>query len=128
MTLLYKKLKVEKECFSSPFNAILQKYCSFFPDIDIFFGSTGNFFNFNFQNGVYEVNPPFDIFLINKLIVYILYNLKKEEYELTFFLIIPLIKDKNYFYELLFSSPYLSSFFLLKNGLYTFSTRLFETR
>ncbi|CAD2101357.1 conserved Plasmodium protein, unknown function [Plasmodium vinckei] len=128
MTLLYKELKVERECFSSPFNAILQKYCSFFPDIDTFFGSTGNFFNFNFQNGVYEVNPPFDIFLINKLIVYILHNLKKEKYELTFFVIIPLINDKNYFYELLLSSPYLSSFFLLKHDLYTFSTSLFEIR
>ncbi|SBS81103.1 conserved Plasmodium protein, unknown function [Plasmodium ovale curtisi] len=68
MTMLHKKLGINMECFSSPFNAILPKYCSFCPDIDKFFGSSGNFFNFEFYSGAYEVNPPFDIFLINKLI------------------------------------------------------------
>ncbi|KAI4840010.1 phosphorylated CTD interacting factor 1 WW domain-containing protein [Plasmodium brasilianum] len=109
-------------------HAGLQKYCSFFSDIDIFFGSSGDFFKLHLRSGAYEVNPPFDISLINKLIIYILCNLKKEEQELTFFLIIPFLKDKNYFYELLFSSPYVISCFLLKRNFYTFSTRLFESR
>ncbi|CRG98858.1 conserved Plasmodium protein, unknown function [Plasmodium relictum] len=128
MNILAKELEIKRECFSSPFNAVLKNYCSFFSDIDIFFGSSSNFFEFNLQSGSYEVNPPFDIFLINKLIIYILHNLKKELYELTFFLIIPLIKDKNYFYELLFSSPYISYYFFLKGNSYTFSTRLFDKR
>ncbi|SBT74904.1 conserved Plasmodium protein, unknown function [Plasmodium malariae] len=128
MRMLRKKMEIKRECFSSPFNAVLKKYCSFFSDIDIFFGSSGDFFKLHLRGGAYEVNPPFDISLINKLIIYILCNLKKEEQELTFFLIIPFLKDKNYFYELLFSSPYVISSFLLKRNFYTFSTRLFESR
>ncbi|GAW79683.1 hypothetical protein, conserved [Plasmodium gonderi] len=127
-TLLRKTLEIKRECFSSPLNAVLSTYCSFFLDIDLFFGSSGNFFEFPLRDGAYEVNPPFDISLINKLIIYILCNLKKEVHELTFFLIIPIIKDKNYFFELLFSSPYLSTYFLLEQNSYTFSTRLFESR
>ncbi|EUD67047.1 hypothetical protein C922_02631 [Plasmodium inui San Antonio 1] len=128
MTLLWRKLKIKRECFSSPLNAVLPSYCSFFPDIDTFFGSSGNFFEFPLRSGAYEVNPPFDVYLINQLIVYILYHLKKEEHELTFFLVIPLLQDKNYFFELLFGSPYLSAHFLLARNCYTFSTRLLESR
>ncbi|SOV13592.1 conserved Plasmodium membrane protein, unknown function [Plasmodium gaboni] len=128
MNVLKKYMNVNVECFSSPFNSVLECYCSFFSDIDIFFGSKGDFFKYTLQSGVYEVNPPFDIFLINKLIIYILFNLKMDVNHLTFFLIIPYMKDINYYYELLFSSPYLSHFFLLQRNTYTFSTRLFEGR
>ncbi|CAA9990200.1 phosphorylated CTD interacting factor 1 WW domain-containing protein, putative [Plasmodium knowlesi strain H] len=128
MTLLRRKLKIRHECFSSPLNAVLPSYCSFFPDIDTFFGSSGNFFEFPLRSGAYEVNPPFDVYLINQLIVYILHHLKKEENELTFFLVIPMLQDKNYFFELLFGSPYLSAHFLLPRNSYTFSTRLLESR
>ncbi|KMZ94461.1 hypothetical protein PVMG_01819 [Plasmodium vivax Mauritania I] len=128
MTLLRRKLKIKRECFSSPLNAVLPSYCSFFPDIDTFFGSSGNFFEFPLRSGAYEVNPPFDVYLINQLIVYILHHLRKEEHQLTFFLVIPMLQDKNYFFELLSGSPYLSAHFLLARNSYTFSTRLLESR
>ncbi|GAB65172.1 hypothetical protein PCYB_051900 [Plasmodium cynomolgi strain B] len=112
----------------SGLQVLLPSYCSFFPDIDTFFGSSGNFFEFPLRSGAYEVNPPFDMYLINQLIVYILHHLKKEEHELTFFLVIPMLQDKNYFFELLFGSPYLSAHFLLARNSYTFSTRLLESR
>ncbi|ANQ06731.1 Uncharacterized protein PCOAH_00010780 [Plasmodium coatneyi] len=128
MTLLRRKLKIKRECFSSPLNAVLPSYCSFFPDIDTFFGSSGNFFEFPLHSGAYEVNPPFDVYLINQLIVHILHHLKKEEHELTFFLVIPVLQDKNYFFELLFGSSYMSAHFLLARNSYTFSTRLLESR
>ncbi|SPJ09941.1 conserved Plasmodium membrane protein, unknown function [Plasmodium sp. DRC-Itaito] len=128
MKAIKKYMNVNVECFSSPFNSVLENYCSVFSDIDIFFGSKGDFFKYTLKSGVYEVNPPFDIFLINKLIIYILFKLKMDINHLTFFLIIPYMKDINYYYELLFSSPYLSHFFLLQRNTYTFSTRLFEGR
>ncbi|KOB62552.1 hypothetical protein PFHG_05666 [Plasmodium falciparum HB3] len=128
MNALKKYMNVNVECFSSPFNSVLENYCSFFSDIDIFFGSKGDFFKYTLKSGVYEVNPPFDIFLINKLIIYILFKLKMDVNHLTFFLIIPYMKDINYYYELLFSSSYLSHFFILQRNTYTFSTRLFEGR
>ncbi|KJP89578.1 hypothetical protein AK88_00789 [Plasmodium fragile] len=128
MTLLRRKLNIKRECFSSPLNAILPSYCSFFPDIDTFFGSSGNFFEFPLRSGAYEVNPPFDVYLINQVIVYILHHLNKEEHELTFFLVIPMLQDKNYLFELLFGSPHLSAHFLLARNSYTFSTRLLESR
>lgn len=52
---------IKLECFSSPLNCYLPKFCSLFPDIDSNFGSLGNFFEVwpKFEPGYYVANPPF---------------------------------------------------------------------
>lgn len=50
---------VEAECFASPLNCRLQKFCSAFPDVDTPFGSRGSFFEYHPEEGSFEVNPPF---------------------------------------------------------------------
>jgi len=49
------------ECFASPLNCYLPRYCSAFPDVDAFFGSLGSFFDLEASafRGTYECNPPF---------------------------------------------------------------------
>lgn len=49
------------ECFASPLNSCLVKYCSPFQDTDQWFGSLGSFFDYHPEQGSFEVNPPFSI-------------------------------------------------------------------
>lgn len=48
------------ELFGSPFNTCLEQYCSPFYDVEKYFGSLGSFFDFDFQTGIYFMNPPYD--------------------------------------------------------------------
>lgn len=48
------------ECFASPFNAYLGNYCSMFHDLDNYFGSKGDFFSLDIEEGMYMANPPYD--------------------------------------------------------------------
>ena len=50
---------VEMECFASPLNCRFRRYCSAFPDTDVWFGSSGSFFEFSPSSGSFEANPPF---------------------------------------------------------------------
>lgn len=54
--LLKERLGVELECFASPFNARLERYCSVFPDCDAHFGSEGSFFDLSPTSGSFEVS------------------------------------------------------------------------
>ena len=53
------RLGVEAECFASPLNCHLPRYCSAFPDTDAAFGSLGSFFRFRPAAGSFQANPPF---------------------------------------------------------------------
>ncbi|CAN0418758.1 unnamed protein product, partial [Discosporangium mesarthrocarpum] len=46
--LLRELLEVECECFASPLNCTLERFCSVAYDTDQFFGSEGNFFHSEF--------------------------------------------------------------------------------
>ncbi|CAF4037983.1 unnamed protein product [Adineta steineri] len=56
------------ECFASAFNHYFDQYHSAFPDLEVFFGSRGSFFNINWaeqpSNMTYYVSPPYDESLI----------------------------------------------------------------
>ena len=43
---LSRSFGVRHECFASPLNCFMPRFCSLFPDTDGFFGSAGNFFKF----------------------------------------------------------------------------------
>ena len=50
------------EAFASPLNTLAGRDCyhSAFGDVDGLFGSRGSFFEADVQEGIVEVNPPFD--------------------------------------------------------------------
>ena len=49
-------------------NDIYPRFCSAFPDTDAAFGSVGSFFEVKFEEGSYELNPPFVPALITRLV------------------------------------------------------------
>jgi phosphorylated CTD-interacting factor 1 len=58
-SLLHSRLQVHQEGFASPLNCFFRRFCSAFPDIDVYFGSRGSFFDFQFVSGSFEVGPPY---------------------------------------------------------------------
>lgn len=78
--------------------ALLNSYCSRFPDTDAPFGSKGSFFDYEVGEGVYESNPPFVEECMIRNIRHILDLLEKAENsgkELTFFIIVPKWDEKD---------------------------------
>jgi len=65
--ILKENLNIKIELFGSPLNTKSIKYGSFFYDTDYKFGSIGNYFNTKIIKGYYEINPPFDNCLIDKI-------------------------------------------------------------
>ena len=58
--VLRARLGVGFECFASPLNCHLPRYCSAFPDVDAPFGSAGSFFHARgLRRGAFFANPPF---------------------------------------------------------------------
>lgn len=55
---LYMEFGINFEMFAGSTNTNSNGYCSLFPDIERFFGSKGNFFDFNPISGFYQCNPP----------------------------------------------------------------------
>ncbi|CAM9545585.1 unnamed protein product [Ectocarpus sp. 4 AP-2014] len=53
--LLRHLVSVDCECFASPLNCTLSRFCSVAYDTDKFFGSEGNFFQSEYQQGSFEV-------------------------------------------------------------------------
>jgi phosphorylated CTD-interacting factor 1 len=49
---------VTHESFASPLNCYLPNICSAFPDIDIYFGSKGSFFDFTPREGSFQLGTP----------------------------------------------------------------------
>jgi hypothetical protein len=104
---------IKIELFGSPLNTSNTNYGSFFYDIDKYFGSLGNFFDINIKKGYYEINPPFDKCLIDKIfdkLLKDLINAENNKEALLFCLIIPksyfinrnydkLTKKFNYFFK-----------------------------
>jgi len=81
------------ECFASSINSSLKNYCSIYYDLEKFFGSNGNFFNYNIEEGIYSFNPPYQKDIIDKGIERILFFLKiakTNNKNLTFILTIPI--------------------------------------
>ncbi len=81
------------ECFASSINFTLNNYCSIYYDLEQFFGSKGNFFNYNFIEGGYTFNPPYQKKIIDDGVIKILNHLKIAQENnkiLTFILTIPI--------------------------------------
>jgi hypothetical protein len=57
---MYKTIGVDFELFGSAINTVSSQYCSLFYDIEKYFGSKGNFFDFQINKGIYWCNPPYD--------------------------------------------------------------------
>ena len=55
------------EGFANPFNRYFNNYCSFFPDLEVRFGSKGSFFDQqSFSTPVVQINPPFDVTVMSR--------------------------------------------------------------
>lgn len=59
----------EMECFASPLNHYLPKYYSMFPDLDVTFGSLGNFWSqfLVSKDERFVINPPFSYPMIRRV-------------------------------------------------------------
>jgi hypothetical protein len=86
---MQKDYRLKFECFASGINFTCNNYCSIYYDIEKYFGSLGNFFNFNFNDGVYLCNPPFQKEVITLAINKIL-GLLEDDKQLTFIITIPI--------------------------------------
>lgn len=104
--LLQKLFGVEAECFASPLNVTLDKFCSVAFDTDRFFGSAGSFWKFPGRDprwsspdqdilrggGSYEANPPFVEEVMDEMAVRIIALLRDAEQRnvpLSFCVIVP---------------------------------------
>lgn len=91
--ILQTKYKIQHECFASPLNAYFSSYCSGFYDTDKYFGSVGSFFKFYPKSGFYEVNPPFNEIVMQKMVEHIEYLIYNSNNNLAFLVIIPKWND-----------------------------------
>ncbi len=57
---MFAMYNVNFELFGSGINTFSDNYCSLFYDLEVFFGSQGNFFDFKPIKGIYWCNPPYD--------------------------------------------------------------------
>jgi hypothetical protein len=85
-----KHYKLNFECFASSINFTCNNYCSIYYDIEKYFGSQGNFFNMELNEGVYLCNPPFQKDVITLAISKILLSLENNNKKLTFIITIPI--------------------------------------
>ena len=86
---LQRHFDVECECFASPLNATLPKFCSFFDDTDRYFGSEGSFFNFQPREGSFECNPVFVTVIAERMGAHILKLLASSQRPLSFVVVLP---------------------------------------
>lgn len=86
---LRKHFAVDLECFSSPLNCYLPKYCSVFPDTDAMFGSLGNFFDYYPSQGSFECNPPFVAELMILMLRHIEHLIEHATGPISFLVIVP---------------------------------------
>lgn len=107
-----KNYGVSVEGFASPINSQILyinenlKYCSIFPDTDIYFGSIGSFFDANFDGKSVYVNPPYVLDIMNKVASHIESNLKNAKTFARFFVNVPDWTDTDY-YKSFTTSEYL---------------------
>jgi phosphorylated CTD-interacting factor 1 len=86
---LLRHMQVSFECFASPLNSRYGKYCSAFPDTDVYFGSVGSFFDFYPKSGSFEANPPFEPVVMLKMINHIHKLLDGSKEPMSFVIIVP---------------------------------------
>jgi hypothetical protein len=86
-----KKLNLQIEGFASSINHYFNKYYSLFPDLEHHFGSLGRFFQSDFIDGVYSLNPPFYMLTFNYIANKILYELNNTNKKLLFLLWFPVL-------------------------------------
>lgn len=92
-----KDYNLKFECFASAINCTHKNFCSIYDDIEKYFGSKGNFFNYKIVEGTYGFNPPYQKEIINKGIYKILDHLEEayeKKFNLTFILTIPIWDKK----------------------------------
>lgn len=83
-------LGCDHECFASPFNHVLPKYCSAFKDVDQCFGSYGSFYDFwPSDGGSFEVNPPYTVEHLEKSVRHVVKLCKAISSPLSFIIIYP---------------------------------------
>lgn len=89
MRVLQKHFEACGECFASPLNCFMRRFCSAFCDTDCFFGSMGSFFNFFPESGSFEVGPPYDNQLITEMFHHLIRLLDASTGPMSFFVILP---------------------------------------
>jgi len=90
--VLTSRFDIEAECFASPLNCYLSRFCSAFPDTDAPFGSLGSFFDFKPLFGSFEANPPFVSSVVERMSTHILTLMntsEEKELSLCFVVIVP---------------------------------------
>lgn len=88
---LKKKLKtnINFELFGSAINRFYDNYCSLFYDLEQYFGSVGNFFDIELEQGIYIANPPFDEEIMKNMALKLIDSLDKTDKPLVFLVFIP---------------------------------------
>ena len=88
---MYTKMLCTHECFASPWNThtACESFCSLFADTDVFFGSRGNFFDFQPASGSFIVHSPPDLQTMQDASKHIVLVLTKSEEALSFCLVMP---------------------------------------
>jgi phosphorylated CTD-interacting factor 1 len=88
--LAMEPLCVRHECYASPLNRFHANFCSMYPDVDRFFGSKGNFYDYDqFTDGCYEANPPFDGMSVGSCFYRLRAVLAAASTPLTFVMVLP---------------------------------------
>lgn len=86
------KINADVELFASGFNNYFKKFCSIFPDLERELGSIGRFQDMDIISGTYQINPPFQTFIIYNIINKIkqwIDDANEKKNKLVFFLIVP---------------------------------------
>ena len=82
-------LKTQKENFASPLNCYFKEFNSAFPDIDIFFGSLGSFFEYEPIEGSFETGPPYTLEVMDKMAIRLEKLLSQSQLPLSFVVFVP---------------------------------------
>jgi phosphorylated CTD-interacting factor 1 len=118
---LKKEFDVQQENFASPFNCYFSRFNSAFPDIDMFFGSLGSFYDFKPKSGSFETGPPYTEEVMHKMAKHIEDLLGDTEEPLSFIVFVPDWRDPvSPGLEVMETSPYLRADFVLQGKSYTY--------
>jgi phosphorylated CTD-interacting factor 1 len=118
---LKRELGVEQEMFASPLNCYFARFNSAFPDIDIFFGSLGSFFDFRPETGSFEVGPPYTEEVMHKMALQIDEMLSASAQPLSFVVFVPDWRDPiSPGLAVLEASPFLKGDFVIKGRNYEY--------
>lgn len=86
---MFSSYGVNFELFGSSINTFSDNFCSLFYDLEVFFGSHGNFFDFKPIKGIYWCNPPYDYTIMTNVGKYFS-NLLKDNNNIAFLITIPI--------------------------------------